>query len=677
MAGWGGDSWGTAPWGSGPGGPSASWRSAELYGAGGSQSICFDPLGTRVIIGGDDNGPKTSLDGGATWGSGLAGLDDGQIVNNLQTVSVAWSLDPANPNRVWMGCKGGFFVSADAGFSWQNVSSFPGNFTPNGSTDARPRIVGQCIVDAGDGNVYMVDNQGRIYRYVGFPANGIGNSSTWTRIASLGETGTGIAVNPTDSRILYVTTREGGLYQIENAKGGVVDGATVRRFTGTDSPNAAEEVRAVVENGAVMLYVASPNHIRSVQQGSPGTGGQITRTFALIDPPAGTNWCAIDAVRNNGSQTNIVVGCSSPDVVSSGLSEIYYAVNGSVVSPAWQLLTGDDGVNDFVNQMGGPGGNPWWGYGIRPGAAATEKDPGRWIQNTAGNGSVESVAIDPVNKNKIIAVGQSGAWMFDTTAARSYPSMVGLMSSNNLAVRIDPTDDLNIMVSNVDDLNLSTGTGGVGADWRNNRTGTPILTNPSRPTFFGVDVEGGRWWAGFGEDSANTNGEVYFNDDPRAGNAWTSRGLAAVTGGLRPMGIAVRRISGSDVVLVAVQNGGIYRATFSTATPPVISGSWTQVSSVAFGTMGTRTRTRAFDIYWASDTMAFALDPTSGIWRSLDAGATWTLIWAVVCDNDRQGFICSPSDDPTTIYASFGSATATAGTAGVWKLTNAHSGTLS
>jgi hypothetical protein len=75
--------------------------------------------------------------------------------------------------------------------------------------------------------------------------------------------------------------------------------------------------------------------------------------------------------------------------------------------------------------------------------------------------------------------------------------------------------------------------------------------------------------------------------------------------------------------------------------------------------------------------MAFALDPTTGIWRTVDAGATWTLIWNVVCDSDRQGFICSPPDDPTTIYASFGSATTTAGAGGVWKLTNAHSGTLS
>src|SRR6185295_12438985 len=112
MAGWGSNGWGVAAWGDGGGGPTSAWRSAELYGAGGSQSICFDPLGTRVVIGGDDNGPKTSLDGGATWASGLAGLDDGNIVNNLQTVSVAWSLDPANPNRVWMGCKGGFYVSA-------------------------------------------------------------------------------------------------------------------------------------------------------------------------------------------------------------------------------------------------------------------------------------------------------------------------------------------------------------------------------------------------------------------------------------------------------------------------------------------------------------------------------------------------------------------------------------
>lgn len=676
MASWGDGSWGTLPWGSGAGGATSGWRSAELYGAGGSQSICFDPLGTRVIIGGDDNGPKTSLDGGATWGSGFAGLDDGQSANNLQTVSVAWSLDSANPNRVWMGCKGGFFVSADAGFSWQNIPSFPGNFT-QGTTDARPRVTGRCIVDAGDGNVYMVDNPGRVYRYVGFPANGIGNSSTWTRVASLGETGTSIAVNPTDSRVLYVTTREGGLYQIEDVKSGVVDGATVRHFTGTNSPTNAEEVRAVVENGNVFLYVATSNHIRSVQEGSIGTGGQITRTFSIIDPPAGTNWCAIDAVRNStGTQTLVVVGCSTPSVVSNGLSEIYFTVNGSSVSPTWQLLTGDDAVNDFINQMGGPSGNPWWGYGLRAGSAATEMDPGRWVRNTSGNGSVESVAIDPVSKTKIIAVGQSGAWMFDTSAGRSYPSMVGLMSTNNLKVRIDPTDDLNIMVANVDDLSLSTGTGGANGDWRTNRTGTPILTNPSKPTFFDVDVSNGRWWAGFGEDTANTNGEVYFNDNPRAGNSWTSMGLAAVTGGLRPMGIAVRRVGSVDIVLAAVQNGGIYKATFSAATPPAISGSWTQVSSIAFATMGTRARTRAFDIYWTTDALAFALDPTSGIWRTTDAGATWTLIWSVVCDNDRQGFICSPPDEPTTIYASFGSATTTAGAAGVWKLANTSSGTL-
>lgn len=653
----------------------SAWRSAELYGAGGSQSVAFDPLGTRVIIGGDNNGPKVSLDGGATWASAFASLPDGQIAANLQTVSVAWSLDPANPNRVWMGCLGGFFVSNDVGFTWQNISSFPGNFTQNGPTDAHPRVVGQCIVDAGDGNVYMVDNPGRVYRYVGFTSTGFGGSSSWTRIASLGETGTGIAVDPTDSRILFVTTREGGLYQIENAKNGIVDGATVRHFTGTNSPSASEEVRAVLEGTSVVVYTASPSHVRRVLRGTPGAGGQIALTFTIIDPPAGTNWCAIDTVRTAGGQTIVVVGNSTPAVASNGLSELYYTADGSVASPTWVLLTGDDAANDFVNQMGGPGGPPWWGYGIRAGAATTEMDPGRWILNTAGNGAVESVRIDPAHNNKIIAVGQAGAWMFDTSTAKSYPSMVGLMSSANLQVRVDPTDDTNIMVTNIDDLQLSTGSGGASGDWRKNATGTPVLTNPNRPTFFAADVVSGRWWAGFGEDSANTSGEVYFNDNPRGGNAWTAMGLAAVTGGSRPMGISVRRIAGVDVVLAAVHNGGIYKATFSTATPPVISGSWTLVGA-AFSGLGPVPRTRAFDIYWVSDTMAYALDPV-GIWRSTDAGATWSKIWTVACDNDRQGFICSPPDEPTTIYVSFGSAvTSPVSANGVWKLTNAGSGTV-
>jgi hypothetical protein len=648
-----------------------AWRSAELYGGGGTQGISFDPKGTRVIIGGDNNGVKVSFDSGINWRAALGGYPD--QADALQTVAVLWSRDPNTPDRCWTGNKNGFAVSNNSGQDWKYIPQWNGNFTHNGPTNDRPRVDGHCIDDDGVGNLYMGDANGRVYRYHAFDAQGLngtfGTSGTPT-IAALGETITSVYLDPSNNQILYVTTREGGVYQLENIRNA---SAVVRSFTGTGSLASAEELVPVNEGTAgspdIRLYVVGAatsgtgGAVRRGTRGTPGGTTNIGSTWDDITPPLGAGWSAIDAVRPAGS-TLVAVGCSVNPKTSNGCVEMYYSANGHAATPTWRLLTGDDANSDFVNAMGGPGGKPWWGYGLRAGAKTGEMSPNRWI---TGNGGVEGCAFDPANPNRIIGVGQNMAFIFDVSTKKAYPSVVGLMSGVETMPIIDPLDDDHIMVTNNDHIQHTTKTGGYGGDWRKNQNGC----SPGGETaMFLAAFVGGHQYAGFGSRFDNLNGKVYFHLDATNGDNWTDTGFAA--SGKRPMGLAGRRISGNDVIVIAVQNSGIWKRTF---TSPGAGGSWSLQDTGPFSSMGAGKRQRPFPIYWASDTILYCYDPTSGIWRSNNAGASWNKIWAVICDSEREGYITVPPDDPTTIYASFGKSATTANE-GVWRLDGANSGSV-
>lgn len=630
-----------------------SWRSARLNGGGGVNCVAYAPDGSgRLVAGGDNNGPKVSLDGGVTWLPGMGGLSDDDAGQELQSIAVAWSPDAS---LVWLACKAGLRVSSNGGLDWRAVSSRPA-FSHGGD---RPRIVGRCIVDDGQGYVYAVDANGAVWRYSGFGADGLGG--TLTQIADLSATGTGLALDPTSPTTLYVATRS-GMFRLTQIRG---SSPSVGSYSGTGAPTRAEEVLAVNEGGTVRLYVAAYGSVKRAAAAS------LSGSWDTITPSSsGSQWCSIDGY-TAGSSTVLVVGAGSSTAVGNGHGQVWHTSNGQAGSPTWTCLTADDANVDFVNAMGGPGGDPWWGYGLRPGATAREKSPNRWIETGA---TVECLSIDPGNTRRIMGAGQQGCWMFDLDAGKCYPSLEGLHSAVETAFALHPSNPDVIAVTNNDHLIHVTKVAGRNGDWRKNENGTP----GGETTFIPVAIEpNGNMWAGFGHRFSNTDGEIYWHADPTTGASWRAMGFAAFAGGKRALGLAVRRTATQVIVLAAVQNGGIARRTFDLTSPPNATSAWSWATQTPFSQMGTGRLQRDVSIAFASDTIAYAFDYSRfGVWRSTDAGLTWTRIWDVRCDAEREGYLACDPDSTGTLYVSIGRSSPDASVEGVWKLTGATSGTV-
>lgn len=105
--------------------------------------------------------------------------------------------------------------------------------------------------------------------------------------------------------------------------------------------------------------------------------------------------------------------------------------------------------------------------------------------------------------------------------------------------------------------------------------------------------------------------------------------LPVNTGGKRPLGLAVGRDGSSNrVLLAAVQESGLWRK---------VSGTWTRVDATICA--GTQSSRAAWFAWEQGSQYVYVFDRASGIYRSDDYGATWTLIWNVTSDVGRTGFM--------------------------------------
>lgn len=650
----------------------AAWRSAELYGGGGINTVVFDPKGNRAVVGGDTSGMKRTVDGGINWGPGYGGQPDSTSATGQQVIATEWSRQSIFPDRVWAATATGLKVSTNAGLDWADCPVGP-TFS-QGTT--RPRTVGHCLADDGLGRLYAIDNAGNVWRYSGIGA--AGNTGTMTLIAALGAVGTSLEFYPNGSSDALLATTRSAMYLIENVQSGTTP--TVRQFTGTGTPLRIEEVAATQDGAGNFLAFAAAydEGVRRVTVPALGGTGVITAVWDVITPPGGGGqWSAVDAMLAAGNPI-VVAGQANPVPIVNGYTQLFYTANGTG-TPTWVCLTANDLNSSYSNQMGGSGGARWWGDGIRAGATARELSPNRWI---TGPGGVEQVAFDPITPNHILAVGEQGAYVFDTTLKQAYPSMVGLNGTTNMATTMAADT---VFISDLYHAGFTSQTGGRGGDWYKNENGLATTTGVG---MFGADWGGGILWAGYGSQVDNTLGDVYFHTDPTLGTAWTSTGFGSVGGGARPLGISAKRVNDPDgiqdtiIVLAAAQwipgtttFGGIYKRTYTLTDPPVAVDAWRRVSTSPMFVAPAAGYQRSIPLEWASETIAYCYDPSSGLWRTVDAGETWTNIWNATCNTDRQGFMQVDPDDPTTVYVSLGTA-ATSTNRGIWKLTGADINTV-
>ncbi|MCI0690197.1 MAG: hypothetical protein L0Y54_23610, partial [Sporichthyaceae bacterium] len=164
---------------------------------------------------------------------------------------------------------------------------------------------------------------------------------------------------------------------------------------------------------------------------------------------------------------------------------------------------------------------------------------------------------------------------------------------------------------------------------------------------------------------------VVSNTDPWqvGGGTWVKDSLASVTTG-DIIGVAEFISDASDTIVLAASSGndttgqgGIFRK--------VGAGAWPATPAQSFPGVTDHQNPVTFLAADGSD-LVFCLAPTAGLYRSANAGASWTLIWPKTVPTGNQRWYGRAARDPATpatLYVSWGDA-------GLWQVTGADAGTL-
>ncbi|MCP4708896.1 MAG: choice-of-anchor D domain-containing protein, partial [Planctomycetes bacterium] len=182
----------------------------------GFNNLIVDPSGSGAIylIGGCDvdidlnhtgagqdemNTVYKSTDGGATW-KNLNNDDLGEISSSIKGLVIA----PDNPNTLFIGALNGVFHSTDGGASWLNISDSLGYshtsgvvLSSDGNTIYAPTLGGGVYAGNVNANVYDVSWDEK--------------SNLTTVIHNIQ-----VAVDPSNTQILYASSYPGGLFKSSN-----------------------------------------------------------------------------------------------------------------------------------------------------------------------------------------------------------------------------------------------------------------------------------------------------------------------------------------------------------------------------------------------------------------------------------------------------------------------------
>lgn len=624
-----------------------------LDGGGGVNCLAISS-GGRLVAGGDNNGPKVSTDGGS-WTPAMGGLERTSLA---PPTSVAW--DPFGSERVWMIAGSpsavephGLFVSTNGGLDWAGCTASP---TVSPGAD-RPRIVGRCIAIPAPGLLFLGDAAGNVWRWSGYGTSGV--DGTITRVARFpSEAVTSLVADPVVQGRLFVATRSRGR-QLDGAHAAGGDGATVRTLSGTGAPGRIEELAIVRDpgGGAVLFAACWTQGIRRLE-----AAGNPAGAWSVVTPSGGSDrWCAIDA-NGTGGNLRVAAGSAAPArLATGGFDPVTGDSYGSVFlsddgGAGWtSICSGVPGEGTLSNETGGPGGPPWWGY-----LAVTA---GGWSDNRLGSPTFvpEQLVIDPTGAGRVFAVGTQGVFRFDRSTARWYPAMRGLGVTTNTAVRCDPNRAGRVIVGNVDHLAFVSDDGLATARKNERPSGVP---DNAFAIALDTAVTPSRVYLASGGDT-NARGEVFDASSPSA--PWRSLGRPAGSA-QRPLGLAVRRVSGRVIVLAAVEGKGVYRRRFDTAEPPGPVSGWGRVNGVA---MTKAQGSDAAPMSWEHASVVYLFDRASGIWRSRNAGDTWQAIWRIRDNANMEGFIAADPDDPTggTLLVTMGPK---GSGPGLWRLRGCH-----
>lgn len=471
-----------------------------------------------------------------------------------------------------------------------------------------PRSTGNLIVTG--------DATGVIY--AGTFAQGVlrstDNGASWMALGLAGSHIRSLIGDPANPAVLYAATYAGGVFRTTTAP---ADG-TFTRIAG--SPTSAEELALV---GGTLYVAAGKLGLFSF---SPLTGLWHRLDSSTLSTPNKT-WTSITGY----------AACAQT-VLYAGSDE-----KGSNV-----VVRTSDGGNTWAGlatgavhtQVGGAGGHRWW-LAARPHSMLTGKS------YLSGQIAIAPAVGDTCQRPRVVMAGRSGVWGTADAGANWYPYVRRLGTTYSYAVAADAAHSGRTLAATGDWASLGSADG----------LETVVQHRPGGPrgTAVAFGTTGTAYLAS-GQKDTNRGGEIYANPDLTGGGSWQSQGLAAATGGRRPVAISVRNVNGVVVLLAAVQDSGLWRKS---------GGVWRQVNTTAGGNPSLSLR--ASFAWSASSNVVFLYDNFAGLWRSTDAGANWARIWSRTPGTNQVGYVSADPSRPGRIYLA-------AGRSGLYRLDGATVG---
>ena len=677
-----------------PGQLTNRWRNLRVAGGGCCNVFAVSADGSIVMGGSDTQGAYASFAAspgftrhGDQWYCVSSGL--GVVDNNRQFAALIQS---GTEPGLWYGGtgetggNGGLFVFDQTTYQWSLRSSVP-QFAGNQCAAPLPgegwkRSTGQLLIHEPSGatrylwagtykqGVLRSATQGNDDFPVACNVSGAvpGTGNWFTRCIGQAPDGTFTTIY---ASFYNSAGAPAGLYRCTNAHAAVPNFLPV---TSTGAPATVEDMVVMPGTTANRIYCACGNSGIYMYDQSTTTWTSLNGGTSIPNTPGDTSatgnwWSGIDAYVEPGTGNHVLIagdGNTQDSTGNKGLMKIVvpptYPASGTLTYTT--LATGADPTT--IPGLSGES-RSWW----RAGASYKNWLGGQgffcpfiWIDKTTLS--------QPGGPDYYV----SGSEGFFRSHAGSVPQMAinGMPMYIGRALATNPLDQDEVIWT-TSDWGLVRAKDSIAYD--NSTVDTPTPAG-APPMGFSIayDPYDGELFVGWGAKYGPYNASGRLFRMAMGTSTWTSMDIenavdgAHTEGSCIPFGLCVVRDGGAGdytsanpkVVLAACWGSGLWRWTSALG--------WKYVSTACSST-GTAGYAARFSNVPGSRYI-YLFDPKSGIYRSNDCGASWVLLWNETSTDSHSSHVAAHPFRLGEVWVS----TDTPSPAGLYKITNAHTGTV-
>jgi photosystem II stability/assembly factor-like uncharacterized protein len=412
--------------------------------------VRIDPSNPAVLYVTDAfSGVSQSTNGGASWRQINQGIISRAGPSGDSMPVFCLAIDPRQPNVLWAGTQGmrGVYKSTDGGLNWvksdQGIPDLPGitfrSFTID-PLDSNVVYAGTEIPTPHRGPDGQEEVGGKLYQTTD-------GGGSWREILSTGALVRWLAIDPTNTRILYAAT---GIFDRDEVRPEGVrkstDGGKTWRNINRGLPNLTVGGLVMDPRHPKVLYAATGRH-NGFGGGPQAAWGGVYKTT-----DGGESWSEV--LRRPSDYfpvTAITLAPSNPDVVyvAPSVSEFYRSKDGGKTWRHFPMHPDGASVGIPIAVTASPVDADTVYLNSYIGGVFKSTDGGEtWHIASAGytGAQTSDVAIDPAHPELVYAVGRQGLARSATGGSRwTYPSQNEFIEAASLSV--NPSDAQDVLLS--------------------------------------------------------------------------------------------------------------------------------------------------------------------------------------------------------------------------------------